>query len=191
VIDKMKIISKERLNKIAYDEAFYVSYSYKKILKNPNKKIYRITKVSLMYCIFSVISFLLFSIHFFINGYYGLTLFHVFTIILFVIFYILYQRSKKQLNEIMNDKRELVFYMDKDILKVDTTFNGIKIAREFKWDNIKYIISTDNSIFFITNNEDVPFILLDIKYKEKTFREISDLKKGHLIVEHSKYSYLS
>ena len=48
----------------------------------------------------------------------------------------------------MNDKRELVFYMDKDILKVDTTFNGIKIAREFKWDNIKNIISTDNSIFF-------------------------------------------
>ena len=182
----MKIIIKGKANKKSIEEWYYVYYSIKKIMKNPNKKIYSMPKIALLYTLCCYILFFIFLLLYVNQDGMDNIFFSAFFCVLFVIYFLFYLRIKRLVKIACNIEKEVTFAIDKNGIKIDSISNGIKVSQEYKLNSLKHIIITKNNIYFLTNNINSPFISINVKYKQDILEESKKLKINELVINKEK-----
>jgi hypothetical protein len=180
----MRIEVKEK-DRNFYDEVLYIYYSFKRVLKKPNKKVVPATKWYLR----GFISYFLFAILFVFmginDGFDKMTVVFMYLFFIFsgVMIYNMFIINKL-LNNYMNDgNNDSVFEINEDVIRLENK-NG---TMELKWDLVKYILINKETISFVPGKVGISSICMFIstKYKEDVMNAIKKYKKEELVVDNS------
>lgn len=181
----MRIEVRER-NKDFFDECLYVTCFFKKILKNPNRKIMGASKMYFRGLIVYLLAAMLFIFIAINEGFGGLYL--IFIVIYFwfaaVMAYNLFV-VKKQIKLYMNDDGKVsVFEINENVIRVES-YVGTTV--ELNWDLVKYILINKETISFVPEKLSVSTVSMFVstKYKEIVIDAIRKYNKESLIIDNS------
>lgn len=178
----MKIEINEKPNKNFYDEFLSVSIKYRKILKNPNIKIKKITRelikliiMALLTLIFLIVSYVYFkdTLFMFLTGI-------IFLLLIYTVMY--YIAINKRIKLFENDKSKSVINIDLD---------GIELIKEnsqdvkLNWEQIKFILINKETICLIPKNPSFIMIALNTEYKDEFLEGVYKYNKENLIVDNT------
>lgn len=177
----MKIEVKERGSRAFYDEFLYVASNYKKIKKNPEKRVYRLTyslisyEFILLLCIGLITSFYLKE-----NDI--LFMFLIGMLSLLFVFVLMYA--------IMINKRIKAFMNDKGNKIVDINETGVEFLDDEKnikimWDNIDCIVVNKYSICFLPKDATNILISVNTDYKDDVEQGIDECGYSSFVVDNS------
>ena len=175
----MKLEVKERGSKCFYDEFLSVMMKYKKIIKNPHKKVNRLSKEVIGLMLLSVFLLIVFIILYKFKGY------SIICVVLFSLIFILsiiyYLLMNKRISFYRNFKGTIVIEFNNDYIEYLSSKNNYKVD----WDNIKSIIINKYSICFIPIYSNKVMIGISTEYKDKVIDIIKKLDKENLIIDNS------
>lgn len=181
----MKIIVKTKnpeFDRKFYDEFLFIGAFYKRIMKNPKKKVRQLSnnyKIGLSICIGYILLLLL------LCSWTGYNLFDFFCIGMFLILAIIYIRGinavKKRLKAYEENRSESIFELTEKEVKIEK--NSQKLMLE--WNSIEKVLINHYSIAFIPKDETLIVIGISSEYKDEIIKEIKKLKKDELLVDNS------
>lgn len=178
----MKIEIKERGCNNFYDEFLFVLFNYKKIVKNPQKKVKRISQSSICYLIVSLVILALFTILYLNEKSYKTYLLIIYLFSFLSVFSIIYYLIiKKRINTLKNVKGTIIIEFNDNEIKYISNDNKYEI----KWDNIKYIIINNYSICFIPKKINNILIGIDKKYIKEVRDAVKKYKKDKILIDNS------
>lgn len=175
----MKIEVNKPGKKEYYDEFLYIASFYKKIKKNTNKKIQRLTVYLKKYICYLLLSFILFGLFYYLtkNLIYIFSIGMLFLILIYLIIYL--RNTNKMLNSLMNSNGTKFIEIDETGVEYKDSEKNVKI----NWKNIDFILLTKYSICFIPKEEMGIFISVSKDYKDKIFEGIKKYRKEKLIID--------
>ena len=184
----MKIDIKEITNKKEYiDEAHYILYFYKKILKQPKRKISTLSK-SLNIRIIILVLYLVLTLPIIIqsNGTPEVT---CYILVLIVLILVITRKIKynKQLSYMSSTETNSKLEVNSDEIVLDN--NNFKRTYKVEWNDVKYILITNNCICFMVNiNKSMQgnLIIIPKDYEEKLIKILKKLEKEDLIIYNKK-----
>ncbi len=181
----MKLEIKEKPTKNFYNEILYVQTNYKKILKNPSKKVKKLTTSILLYLLTALVAILI-SLYFYMQDkphnifqYYA---FFFLILFIFAFFYLLL--VNRRLNQ-------LVDYSKKNQSTISIDNNNISLIKDkstvsITWDSLQSIVINKYSIIFLPKDISSLYIAINTEYKEEILKVIKKYKKEKLIQDNNK-----
>ena len=165
----MKFEYIEREPKEFYEEALYIMFKYRELLKKPKLKVKSIVKdfnfykiLGIVALIFQLLSYLMF----------GNIIFLVFTgMVIFVIIFLflLSTNSNRQIEVLSNKKGTIkVEFNKKSII-----YDDVNKKYEMSWDEIAFATINKYTISFIPKNFTGVLIVIPIRENEKLFKYLS------------------
>ena len=179
---KIKVkYSDKKMSKNYFDENLYVVLNFKKIIKNPKKKVKKYSSVFL----FNYLILLFFLIISFICQINSLNFEFTLLISSITVVYIIYSllMYKNYINTFVKKaKQEIIEINDIGILNDD---GNMKI--QINWDSIQVIVINKYTISVIPKNEVLNNIIISIstKYKNEFIKELKKYNKEFLLVDNS------
>ena len=166
-----------------YDEIIYIQNNYKKILKNPEKKVKLASANALLLIDVSLVILIIFSLLFLFNNdftpYFYVDIFFTVIIIIGIIYYIL---IKSSISKFKNKRFDRKLIIREDFVRLCVGDE----ETELKLSEIQHIIINKYSICFIPKSDDKKIIGVNKKYKEVIVKEFEQLNKVDFIVDNSK-----
>lgn len=184
----MEIDIKEINNKKEYlDEAHYILYFYKKIIKNPKRKIITLSK-SLNIRIIILVLYLVLALPIILQTC-GTLEQTCYLLVFIVLILVIIRKIKynKQLSYMSLAETNSSLKLDDDEIVLDN--NNFKRTFRVGWNDVKYILITNNCICFMVNiNKTVQgnLIIIPRDYEVKFINILKKLKKKDLIIYNKK-----
>ena len=153
-----------------FDEVLSVMHNYKRIIKNPKKKVYGLSFNALVLCGVSFVLMLLFKMLSVIDAAHASYYFYL-TVIFILIFswgLVYYIRVKNRISELENENSNNRLIIEDDFVELDS--NGTKHRLESS--DIEYVIINRYSICFLSSDENV--LGVDVAYKGEVMDAIGD-----------------
>ena len=178
----MKIEIKGNQGKKYYDEFLYMFANYKKIKSSPRVKIGSASKSAILSELVAIIGLILLTVYYFNSGKEMLNLlaiiFFAFFALLATIYLILVFVKIRKLKK---SNEELVFEINKKNIKVSNNDYSYKL----NIDELETIMINENTMFFIPKDDDMSFLAISSKYKEKIIKFAKENGIDKLIVDNT------
>lgn len=162
-----------------YDEVLAVVSNYKKLVKNPRKKIRGLTSSAISLTLIAVVFMIVFTVLYLRDTAYSLYLYidilFIAAVILGVIYYALIKRRISKFKEVDSSKK---FVIEDDHVEMHI---GDEVF-PLKFSDMHWIILNRYSITFLPKTEGARLIAIDIKYKSQV---ISNISEKSLIIDNS------
>ena len=176
----MKIEIQNNGTKEYYEEFLYIIQKYKRINKNPRKKVHSIINMLIVEIIL-IILLLTISSFIFINYRIYPVIVGTTGVLLFIFLFSLYS-YKRKVKEFMTCNETKVLKINKDCVE----YFSDKITIKQKWENIKYVIINKHSIVFFPYNMNEIFISISISYKKDIIKAIKKYAKESKLIDNNK-----
>lgn len=177
----MKIKVKEHGSKEFYDEFLYITFKYRKIEKNPKKKVHKLTShfyLLICYSLFLLALSLYFYFKYNDNFYIGFE-FAIGCLLLFNFSYLIF--VKKQINVFMSASTMPTI----DINDVAIEYIDDDRRMSLRWENVSSAIINKYSISFIPKPVSKIIISLSLDYKNDVIKCLEKYDKLNLLVDNS------
>ena len=178
------IINRTKNKKLVTDEANTIIISYKKLLKNPNKKIIRINTRLILNIIFLVIYLLLLSLYtYFYNTNIIFPILIGITLSLIIINVGKYIVYNKKLNKLSKIDSNAVLIIDEEKVTLNKNSNMTCFT---EWKNIIRVLITKNCIVFMTDNKNSYLIIIPSCYEKEVLEALKKYNKLDLLMYNCK-----
>lgn len=175
----MKIEVTERGSKDYYDEFLYVASKYSDFIKNPNRRVYRLTKYLYVLEALIVLFLILLMIfyHNFRDTIYLFLMGSIAFLSLFVALYILLVH--KRIKTYMNASGKRIINMT----KTGISYKDDNKTLTINWQDIERVLINKYSICFLPTDKNDIFITVSTDYQKWVLKGLKKFDKMHLIIE--------
>ena len=174
---EIKIEKNEGIN--FYDEFLYIVSKYRKLAKNPHKKVHKLTTDIIFYIVYLIIIGIIY-LFISVETYPFILIFILSMVIILFIYLVFIFKYIKKLTENNNSS----------ILKIDKNEIGLYKSKEsviINYDNIKYILISKYTISILPNNNSMLLISIPIEYKNEVIEALQKSGNNDLIIDNSSF----
>ena len=179
----MRLEIKEQGSREYYNEFLYVVAKYRKLKKNPRRRVYNFTKYLIIY---NIITFLmvLISLYFYLSTNDTIYMFYVGALSGVLAIQIGYLfKCRKRINMLLNTKGVRIIEFNEDGVEYIDDDKNLRI----KWDDLKYVIINKYSICMLPKATLQGFTSVSVKYKDEVINGLKKYQKESVLIDNSHF----